>query len=129
MGTAASGLVANALVPWPAGLATWRWLHLGMAVASAVVFLGLAAVRLRRSVAAPPPARTLGAALALAAMLGVTGWIGGEVLVFHAGMAVTAAAHGALAPTVSRAGARPRTSTRRWASSAERGRRRAPRTA
>jgi uncharacterized membrane protein len=106
--TAASGLVANALLPWPGGLATWRWLHLGAAVASAAVYLGLAAVRLRdfrRGIAAGRA--TLAAAIVLAAMLGVTGWIGGEVLVFHSGMAVTAAAHGALAPTLSRASEPP----------------------
>lgn len=106
--TAASGLVANALLPWPAGLSTWRWLHLGAAAASAVLFLGLAAIRLRdcrRGITAGR--RVLAAAVVLAAMLGVTGWIGGEVLVFHSGMAVTAAAHGALAPTLSRATAPP----------------------
>ena len=108
MGTAASGLVANALVPWPAGLATWRWLHLGAAVASAVVFLGLAGVRLRAFRRGAAAGRgTLAAALVLSAMLGVTGWIGGEVLVFHSGIAVSAAAHGALAPTLVRASAPP----------------------
>jgi uncharacterized membrane protein len=108
LGSAASGLVANALVPWPEGLGAWRWLHLGAAVASAAVYLALAAVRFRAFRRGAAAGRgTLGVALALAAMLGVTGWIGGEVLVFHAGMAVTAAAHGALAPTLVRASAPP----------------------
>lgn len=108
LGTVASGLVANAIVPWPDGLATWRWLHLGVAVASAVVYLGLAAARFRAFRRGGAAGRgTLAVALVLAAMIGVTGWIGGEVLVFHSGMAVTAAAHGALAPTLARPSAPP----------------------
>jgi uncharacterized membrane protein len=107
--TAASGLVANALVPWPGGLGTWRWLHLGTAVASTAALLALALVRLRasrRGALAGP--RTLAAALGLSVLLGATGWIGGEVLVFHSGVAVAAAAQGALAPTISRSHAPPR---------------------
>src|SRR5512134_3358792 len=45
--TVASGLVSNALVSWPGGMQVWRWLHLGLAVASAVLFLALAVARLR----------------------------------------------------------------------------------
>lgn len=103
LAAAASGLVANALVPWPGGLATWRWLHLGAGAASALAFVALAAARwrgFRRGVLAGRGA--LAGAVALAAVLGVTGWIGGEVLVFHSGVAVSAAGQGALAPSLSR---------------------------
>jgi uncharacterized membrane protein len=101
--TVASGLLANALVPWPGGLEVWRWVHLAAGVASAAVFVGFAAVRWgahRRGAIAGRGA--LAAAVVLAVMLGATGWIGGEVLVFHSGVAVAAAADGALAPTISR---------------------------
>ncbi len=109
LATVASGLVANALVPWPGGTATWRWMHLAAGVASAVVFLGIAVARLKAFRRGAPAGRgTLAAAVALSAMLGFTGWIGGEVLVFHSGIAVAAAGHGALAPTVSRARTPPR---------------------
>jgi uncharacterized membrane protein len=107
--TLASGLVSNALVPWPAGLATWRWLHLGAAVASTAVFLALAAARWRRARRRElAGGGTLAAAVAVAVLLAVTGWIGGEVLVFHSGIAVRAAAQGALAPTIARARTPPR---------------------
>jgi uncharacterized membrane protein len=101
--TAGAGLVANALVPWPEGLETWRWLHLGLGAAGTVLLLALAAVRFRALRRGALAGRgTAACALLLAFLFGATGWIGGEVLVFHSGMAVTAAAHGALAPTLSR---------------------------
>jgi hypothetical protein len=101
--TVASGLVANALVPWPGGLQAWRWLHLGLAVASATLLLAFAVARLRALRRGALASRgTVAAALGLALLLGTTGWIGGEVLVFHSGIAVAAAAHGALAPPMSR---------------------------
>jgi uncharacterized membrane protein len=106
--TLASGLVANALVAWPAGLALWRWTHLGAGAASAAALLGLAAVRLRAFRRGAMARRgTLAASLVIAALVAVTGWIGGEVLVFHSGIAVAAAAHGALAPTISRSRSAP----------------------
>jgi hypothetical protein len=108
-GTVASGLVANALVPWPGGIGIWRWLHLGLGLASAVVYVALAGVRLRGSRRAVVASRrTLAAALGLALLLAGTGWIGGEVLVFHSGIAVAAAGQGALAPTIARTEAPPR---------------------
>lgn len=103
VGAVAFGFVANALVPWPGGLGLWRWLHLGLGLASGLLYVALAGARLRasrRAVAASR--RTLAAALALALLLAGTGWIGGEVLVFHSGIAVAAAGHGALAPTIVR---------------------------
>jgi uncharacterized membrane protein len=103
--TAVSGLVANALVPWPGGLALWRWLHLGFGVASAVLLLGFAAARLwrRRRRSGASGTATLACALAITLVVGFTGWIGGEVLVFRSGIAVRAAGEGALAPPVVRA--------------------------
>lgn len=101
--TVASGLLANALVSWPGGLATWRWLHAGVGAASALALIGFAAVRLRAFRRGVPAGwGAFAAAGVLAAMLGATGWIGGEVLVFHSGVAVAAAGHGALAPTITR---------------------------
>lgn len=101
---AAAGLVANALVAWPAGLGGWRWLHLGGGLASTAGLLGLAAVRLRALRAgAVAGRRTLAVSAAVAVALGATGWVGGELLVFHAGVAVTAAGGGAFAPAVTRA--------------------------
>jgi uncharacterized membrane protein len=106
--TVASGLVSNALVSWPSGMQVWRWLHLGLAVASAALYLALAVARLRALHREAVASRgTVASALALALLLGATGWIGGEVLVFHSGIAVAAAAHGALAPPMSRVEATP----------------------
>jgi hypothetical protein len=97
--TAAFGLVSNAVVPWPGGLALWRWLHLGFGAASTVFLLGFAAVRLwRRRRVQTSGRQTVLYAVAMALIIVFTGWIGGEVLVFRAGMAVRAAGDGALAP-------------------------------
>jgi uncharacterized membrane protein len=106
--TVASGLAANALVAWPGGLATWRWVHLVAGAASALLLVAFAAARLRafrRDARAGKGA--LATATVVAVMLGATGWIGGEVLVFHSGVAVVAAGNGALAPTIFRARAPP----------------------
>jgi hypothetical protein len=107
LGTGAMGLVSNAVVPWPGGIETWRWLHLGCGVATTVLLAIFAVVRLVRHdrIARAP---TLLAALGIAGVVGLTGWIGGEVLVFRAGMAVHAAGDGALAPPVIDTTARPR---------------------
>jgi uncharacterized membrane protein len=101
LGTLAFGLVSNAVVPWPGGIQDWRWIHLGFGIATAVLLAGLAAIRL--VVRAPDRAAPVGvllAALVAAAVAGFTGWVGGEVLVFHSGMAVRAAGDGAFAPPV-----------------------------
>lgn len=107
LGTGAFGLVANTQ-PWPGGLETWRWIHLATGVATTLLLATLAALRIvfRGDEAAGP--RTLGAALVVATLAGFTGWVGGEVLVFHGGMAVRAAAEGALAPPVRETSERPR---------------------
>lgn len=100
--TSALGLVSNAWVPWPGGLGLWRYMHLGLGIASAVLLLTLALFRLQRRRRVP---KTGGgvfvAAVVVAVVTGFTGWMGGEVLVYHGGIAVKAAGEGALAPTVS----------------------------
>jgi uncharacterized membrane protein len=106
--TVAFGLVSNAIVPWPGGLALWRWLHLGLGAASAAALLVFAAVRLRRRQRLPTSGgASFGGAVAVAILVGVAAWIGGEVLVFQSGIAVRAAGEGALAPLATR----PRTPT------------------
>jgi cytochrome c556/uncharacterized membrane protein len=101
LATVAFGLVSNAVLPWPGGLQLWRWLHLGLGAAGGALLVGFAAVRLARRRLRPESGRgELVAALAVTGVMVVTGWIGGEVLVFHAGMGVKAAGNGALAPTV-----------------------------
>lgn len=98
LATLAFGLVSNAVVPWPGGLGTWRWVHLGFGIATTVLLAALAAIRLAvRHPDRAAPAPLLLAALVAAAVAAFTGWVGGEVLVFHAGMAVRAAGDGALA--------------------------------
>lgn len=99
--TFAFGLVSNKVLPWPGGIETWRWVHLGFGVATTVALVTLAALRLiyrRANLAARAP--VLLAALGACGLTLFTGWVGGEVLVYHSGMAVRAAAGGALAPPV-----------------------------
>jgi uncharacterized membrane protein len=106
---ASFGLVSNAVVDWPGGLGLWRWLHIGLGLSSALLLSALAVVRLARRRRHPVPgAGTLAAAVLVAAIMGATGWVGGEVLVFHAGMAVRAAGDGGLAPPVTRPRRPPR---------------------
>jgi hypothetical protein len=103
LATFAFGLVSNAVVPWPDGVQLWRWLHLGFGVASTVLLIVFAAVRLaRRRVANGSGGGAFWAALAISLVVGFTGWVGGEVLVFRSGMAVQAAGNGTLSPPVVR---------------------------
>ena len=44
--TFAFGLVSNAMVRWPGGLDTWRWLHLAFGALSTLLLAGLAGFRL-----------------------------------------------------------------------------------
>ena len=109
LATGIFGLVSNAVVPWPGGIERWRWLHLGGGVATTLLLLLFALVRLVRGQRERATgAATLAVALAVCGVAGATGWIGGEVLVFHAGMAVRAAGDGALAPSLSAATPHPR---------------------
>lgn len=94
------GLLAFLDLAWPDGLDFWRWLHLGLGVTSTVLIVGFGIARAlaRRRGATVAHRGTFGMSLFLLALVGATGWVGGEVLVYHAGMAVKAAANGALAP-------------------------------
>ncbi len=99
--TFAFGLVSNAALFWPGGTGPWRWVHLAAGALSLALLGALSGVRAARR------ARTAGrgfavAVVAVALLIGFTGWVGGEVLVFHAGLAVRGAAGGALAPPVER---------------------------
>jgi uncharacterized membrane protein len=109
LATGSFGLVSNAVVPWPGGIETWRWIHLGCGIATTVLLATLAALRLsfRRGDAPAKPSLLAGAIL-VAGVAAFTGWVGGEVLVFHAGMAVRAAGDGAFAPPVLDSTARPK---------------------
>jgi uncharacterized membrane protein len=98
----ASGLLSNALVPWPGGLETWRAIHLAGGITSATVLITLTVARLWARRRQPVSGNgALAGALIAAAVVGFTGWVGGDVLVFHAGMAVKGAAYGATAPPTS----------------------------
>jgi hypothetical protein len=98
--TMAFGLVSNAYVGWPGGLGFWRYLHMGLGVATTLLILLLAGTRLalrqRGQVVAGSGA--LGLAILVAIMAGAAGWVGGEILTYTAGMAVQAAGQGALSP-------------------------------
>jgi len=109
LGTGIFGLVSNAVVPWPGGIETWRWIHLGFGVATTTLLAALAALRLvfRRADTPISPA-LLGCVVIVASVALFTGWVGGEVLVFHSGMAVRAAGDGALAPPVFDSTKRPK---------------------
>jgi len=113
VGTLAFGLVSDRVVPWPGGLERWRLFHLVLGFATTGLLLALLLVRLWQRQRAPADGPVVGrsllaGALVAAGLAGATGWIGGEVLVFHSGMAVHAAGDGALAPPVQDETARPR---------------------
>lgn len=97
--TSAFGLIAFLMVDWPGGLGLWRWLHFGLGVASTVLLVGFA---LWRAYARRRSQRTGGgtalASAGVALVVLAAGWVGGEALVFHGGIAVKAAGNGALAP-------------------------------
>jgi uncharacterized membrane protein len=111
--TLAFGLVADQRVGWPGGLERWRSLHLWLGVATTTLLALTALARLwawrqaAAGAAAASPALVT-AVLVASALAGATGWIGGEVLVFHSGMAVRAAGDGSLAPPLGKPGAPPR---------------------
>lgn len=97
--TAAFGLVSNWTVPWPGGLGVWRWLHLAFGASTAVLLLGLGCARaLARRRGVPSGKNAALIALLTSGVAAFAGWVGGDVLVFHSGMAVKAAGNGALAP-------------------------------
>ena len=99
LATAAFGLVSFVAIDWPGGLALWRWLHLALGALTGALLIVFAAVRLRaRRNGEPSGAGAFGASAVVGVVALFTGWIGGEALVFHSGVAVSAAAEGALAP-------------------------------
>jgi uncharacterized membrane protein len=102
---AAFGYVSYFRLSWPGGLEPWPIAHLVLGTLTTIAVWAMAVFRWRaikreRNVAEPPspgPAWSIGA-LAVTVLALATGYIGGEVLVFHAGMAVKASGSGALAP-------------------------------
>jgi uncharacterized membrane protein len=97
---AAFGVVAYAVAKWPGGLETWSGLHLAFGIATTVLIAAFAGVRLvrRRRPTGRAAAITAVVALAIATF---TGWVGGEVLAYHGGIAVRAAGEGSLSPPLS----------------------------
>jgi uncharacterized membrane protein len=98
--TVAFGLVSYLELPWPGGLSPWSALHLAFGVTTAVALLSFSGYRIGNRRQRPNggwPA--VASSLVVAAFATFTGWIGGELLVYHAGMGVRAAGNGALAPT------------------------------
>lgn len=107
--SAGLGLLSWYRLEWPGGLGDWPNLHLAFGSATVALSLGLAVYRFvrRRTVqVARWGAASVAVGLALVTLL--TGWIGGEVLVFHSGIAVKGAAGGALAPSLTWAEGKPR---------------------
>lgn len=96
---AVSGLIAHFSLKWPGGLAPWPALHLSTGLLTAlcaIAFAALRSVRRKRQLVAT---RGWAMGAVAVALLGAgTGWVGGTVLVFHAGAAVKAAGYGSLAP-------------------------------
>jgi uncharacterized membrane protein len=98
--TMSFGLISNFYLRWPGGLWFWRYLHMGFGIGStvALVIFGAGRLILRRRGEALSGAGSLAAAISLSILIGATGWIGGEILVYTSGMAVQAAGNGAFAP-------------------------------
>lgn len=95
----ATGVLAFVRLDWVGGSGGWRWAHVVLGVAAAVLLAAFAAVRLRRRARVPHSGGAAAvAAIAIAGLTAATGWIGGEVLVFRGGAGVAAAAEGTLAP-------------------------------
>lgn len=102
LATAAFGLISNWALPWPGGLGLWRWLHLGLGVLSTALLGTITYTRWRKRIghAESKSAGVLFGSIATMLVVFGCGWVGGEVLVYHGGMAVKAAGYGALAPSV-----------------------------
>jgi uncharacterized membrane protein len=107
---AAFGYVSYFTLSWPGGLEPWPQLHLALGTITTLAVWSLGAFRWRASRRARGVAtqsnpsidrRWSFAALGITVLALATGYIGGEILVFHAGMAVRAGGNGALAPPMS----------------------------
>ena len=98
--TTSFGLVSNFYLQWPGGLWLWRYLHMGMGIGSTLALVIFAAIRLtlRRRGESVSGAGALATSICISILIGATGWIGGEILVYTSGMAVQAAGNGAFAP-------------------------------
>jgi uncharacterized membrane protein len=97
----ATGLVANARVHWPGGIEPWRLAHIVSGVAATLIVVVFAALRMRARArsATRAPFLVFVAAGACFSSVAIVGWIGGDGLVYDAGIGVSAAGHGALAPS------------------------------
>lgn len=102
LATASLGFVADWVVSWPGGLGLWRWLHLGLGALSTVLLGIITYARWRKRIEHSETKRTgvLLASIGTMIVVFAGGWIGGEVLVYHSGIAVQAAGKGALAPAL-----------------------------
>lgn len=105
---AAFGLVSWFVVDWPGGISTWPTVHmvLGLVGTGVALLFMIGRIRARRRTALVGAPSAAVAVLILLAV-GFVGWIGGEVLVFHNGIAVAGAGHGALAPAMASDEQRP----------------------
>lgn len=98
---AAFGYVAYFRLTWPQNLQPWPLLHLALGSLTTVAIWLLCALRWRarhEPIETSASARWTGAALGVTVLAVATGYIGGEILVYHGGMAVKASADGMLAP-------------------------------
>lgn len=100
LATLGFGFVSNTM-PWPGGLELWKAIHMWLATGATAALALLSLVRLRARQKSDGIGVIVGLFMLVSAgAVAITGWIGGEVLVFHSGMAVRAAGLGSLAPPV-----------------------------
>lgn len=105
---AAFGLVSWFVVDWPGGISMWPTLHMVLGLVGTgvgLLFMGGRIWARRRSPLVGAPSAAVAVLILVA--VGFVGWIGGEVLVFHNGIAVAGAGHGALAPAMASDDDRP----------------------
>ena len=109
---AAFGVVSYLTVSWPGGLGPWPVVHLVLGITATVALIAFALRRWgARRIAAgqdrPRAARWMFGAGFVTLLALAAGYVGGELLVYHGGIAVQAAGQGALAPPLSRSSAPP----------------------
>lgn len=106
--TAAFGLISYFALDWPGGLEVWKGLHLAFGSATALMLVVLVGYRLGSRKQHPLGSwQTIVASSVIAVFVAFTGWVGGEVLVYRAGMAVAASGDGALAPPITASAGMP----------------------
>lgn len=95
------GYVAYFNVEWPGGLGPWPIVHLALGTATVLAVAALAALRWRARRLVPEriskASWAVGSGLVTLLAL-MTGYVGGEILVFHGGIAVKGGAGGVLSP-------------------------------